>query len=182
MSNKHRFSLASQESRRELPSKIIIGQEQTETIAHVVLKLLGYVLFYSPRLQVEPSLHDPNIPFTPDLVELDYHLRPKLWVECGECSVAKLHKLATKAPEADLWILKRSHDAVDDLIRQMAKGELRQDRYNLLGFDQDTFEELASLVGGRNEFTWVRGGVEAEELQFDFNGLWFEMPLLRKRF
>ena len=97
---KHTFKLRSEEKRRDLPGKIIVGQEQTETTNHVVLKLLAYVLFFRERIQIEPNLDIEYLQFTPDIVQLDYELRPRLWVECGECGVHKLHKLAVKVPEA----------------------------------------------------------------------------------
>ena len=72
MSAKYSFHLRSEERRRPLPAKIIIGQNETETINHVVLKLLAFVLFYRERLQIEARLHNDNIPFDPDLIQLDY--------------------------------------------------------------------------------------------------------------
>ena len=123
-------------------AKIVVGQEEIETTNHVMLKLLAYVLFYRERLQLEVNLHQDSIPFKPGLVQLDYELRPKLWVECGECSVAKLDKLAVKVPEAEIWVVKKSPDEVDSLMRGMAKEKLRRDRYHLLGFDLEVFQEL----------------------------------------
>ena len=100
MSAKYVFHLDSQDRQRNLPHKIILGRQETETIAHVALKFLAYVLFHRERLQVETNVNLASIPFTPDVVELDYELRPKLWVECGECGVGKLHKLAVRCPDA----------------------------------------------------------------------------------
>ena len=174
MAHKHSFTLRSEEARRDLPGKIIIGQQQTETIAHVVLKLLAFVLFHRDRLQIEANLHNDSIPFVPDLVQLDYELRPVLWIECGECSVAKLDKLAVKVPEAEIWVVKRSPAAVEDLVRQMSKAQLRRDRYHLAGLDADMFEEVCGLMAGRNELTWFKGAFDPPEMQFDFNGLWFD--------
>ena len=37
-----------------------------------------------------------TLAYVPDVVQLDYELRPKLWVECGECTVQKLDRLAVK--------------------------------------------------------------------------------------
>jgi predicted transcriptional regulator len=174
MANKHSFTLRSEDRKRDLPRKIIIGQQPTETIAHVLLKLMAFVLFYRDRLQIDANLHMDSIPFVPDLVELDYELRPKMWVECGECGVAKLDKLAVKVPSAEIWVIKRSFAAVDELMRAMERGELRRDRYNLAGFDEGMFDEMCGLVSGRNELTWVMGTFDPPEMQFDFNGLWFD--------
>ena len=81
MSAKYNFYFKSEDRQRPLPDKLILGQNDSETVTHVALKLLAYLLFYRERLQVELNLHSDQVPFTPDLVQLDYELRPKLWVE-----------------------------------------------------------------------------------------------------
>lgn len=176
MSAKFSFHLESQDRRRALPPKIIIGRQETETLAHVALKLLGFLIFYRERLQVEANLHQDDIPFVPDLVQLDYMLHPKLWVECGECSVQKLHKLAVKVPDAEIWIVKRSLAEAEQLRQAMAKAELRENRYQILALDHEMFEEFCGLVHNRNELVWIRGEFDPPGVQFDFNGLWFDAP------
>lgn len=182
MSGKYSFTLAGGNRRRSLPRKVIIGCQDTETTRHVLLKLFGYLLFHRERLLIEPRLHDDNIPFRPDLVELDYQMRPQLWVECGECSVQKLDKLAVKVPEAAIWVIKRSPSEVDELMRGMRKARLREDRYDLLALDPLLFDEVRNLLGSRNEVLWVKGSWDPPLMQFDFNGLWFEMPCRHHRF
>ena len=176
MNAKHSFTLKSEEKRRDLPGKIIIGQQGTETIEHVVLKLMAFVIFHRERVQVELNLHRPDIPFTPDIVQLDYEMRVKLWVECGECSLNKLDKLAVKAPEAEIWIVKRSESSARDLLKALQKEELRENRYHILGLDAAMFDEMCGLVAGRNTLHWFKGEFEPPNLQFDFNGLWFDAP------
>lgn len=176
MNGKFSFNLTSDDPHRQFPSKIIIGQAETETLIHVGLKLLGYLLFYRDRLQLETRLPDQTIPFVPDLVQLDYELRPRLWVECGECSISKLHKLAVKAPDAEIWIIKRSYGAAEDTLRGMAKGELRNDRYKVIGVEGTTFEEMCDLIHDRNTLYWWKAAFEPGEMYFDLNGLWFELP------
>jgi hypothetical protein len=176
VSAKYSFQLESRDPRRALPYKIIIGRDTTETEAHVVLKLLAYLLFFRERLQIESNLHDDSIPFVPDLVQLDYELRPALWVECGECSVDKLDRLAVKVPEAELWVVKRSWGEVEALARAMARMDLRRHRYRLLGLDLVMFDEVCGLLRNRNRVFWVQGTFDPPQLQFDFNGLWFDAP------
>ncbi len=174
MSAKFTFYLQSQDRRRPLPTKIILGRQDTETITHVALKFLAFVVFFRERLQLEANLHMPGIPFIPDVVQLDYELRPRLWVECGECGVNKLHKLAVKIPEAEIWIMKRSPAAAQHLFDAMAKDELRRGRYHLLGLDAAMINEFCNLIKPRNELLWVSGEFAQPNLQFDFNGLWFD--------
>lgn len=182
MSGKYAFNLKSEERRRALPGKIIVGQRETETEKHVLLKFLGYVLFYREHIQIEPRLHDDNIPFEPDLLVLDYTLRPVLWVECGECSVMKLDRLAVKVPEAEIWIVKRSLDEAESLRRAMAKAELRTGRYGFVALDPAMFDEMAGLLTQRNQLNWFHGSFDPPTLQFEFNGLWFDAEFSVLRF
>ena len=182
MSGKYIFDLTSKDRRRDLPRKIIIGQSEVETTVHVLLKFLAFVLLYRERIQMGIDLHNDTIPFRPDLVQLDYELRPRLWVECGDCTVAKLDKLAVKVPDAEIWVFKRSAAEVESLIHQMRKGELRRDRYWILHFDAEMVDELAGLLTARNALVWVTGDFEPPHLQFDFNGLWFDAEFQVVRF
>ncbi|MCU0787814.1 MAG: YaeQ family protein [Verrucomicrobia bacterium] len=174
MSGKYAFTLQSEDRQRTLPHKLIIGCQDTETTRHVLLKLFGFLLFHRERLLMEPRLHDDNIPFRPDLVELDYQLRPRLWVECGECSVQKLDKLAVKVPEAEIWVIKRSKTEVEELMAAMRKGRLRENRYQLAALDHEMFDEIQERLGTRNEILWVGAGFTPPHMQFDFNGLWYD--------
>jgi uncharacterized protein YaeQ len=182
MTGKFSFTVTSEDPRRPLPRKLIFGCQETETTRHILLKLLALFLFHRDRLFVERRLEDDNIPFRPDLVELDYQLRPRLWVECGECSVQKLDKLAVKVPEAELWVVKRSLAEVHELMQAMRKHRLRENRYRFVAFDHAMFDELRSHLRTRNEILWVRGSLEPPLMQFDFNGLWFEMDFHTLRF
>ena len=174
MSGKYSFDLKSEERRRPLPLKIIVGRKENEGVKHVLLKFMAFVLFYRERLQIEPRLLDDNIPFEPDVIQLDYSLRPALWVECGECSVSKLNKLAVKIPESEIWVIKSSTADVENLHRAMEKEELRRDRYGLLGLDSAMFDEMSGLLGTRNQLTWFSGDFDPPQMQFEFNGLWFD--------
>ena len=170
--SKFSFDLKSEERRRDLPPKIIVGQKENESARHVLLKFLAYVIFFRERVQIEARLHNDDIPFEPDIVALDYSLHPILWVECGDCGVAKLDKLAVKVPESEIWVVKRSLSEAEGLYDAMAKAELRRDRYGLIGLDAEMFDEMLGLFAPRNQFTWHRGEFDPPQLQFEFNGLW----------
>lgn len=174
MSSRFAFHVENQDHRRELPARVFIGRKETETTKHVLLKFLGFALFHRERLQIETELHDDNIRFTPDLVQLDYTLRPALWVECGEVSAAKLDKLAVKVPEAEIWIVKRSPAEAESLLHDMARHDLRRKRYRVLAFEPGMFDEALASLGPRNDVFWLRGDFDPPQLQFDFNGLWFD--------
>jgi len=174
MAGKFVFNMSSEETRRPLPYKILLGQQENETPNHILLKLLAYILFFRERIEIEGKLHNDNIPFSPDVVQLDYELRPRLWIECGECSVSKLHKLAVKAPDAELWVVKKSLADAQHLLAAMEKEDLRRDRYNVIGLDAEMFNEMRALLRERNEIFWFGGDFDPPHLQLEFNGLWFD--------
>jgi uncharacterized protein YaeQ len=185
---KFTFYCTSDDRRRALPRKVLFGLGPNEAESNLVLKFIGWVLFYRDRLQVQTELPDDSIPFVPDLVELGYDLRPLLWVEGGESSPAKLQKIAVKCPDAQIWVVKSSPAEVDALRHTMKKEEFRRDRYGLIGLEPEMFAELAALIRERNQFHWFAGGfadepgLEENQLQFELNGLWFDHSFTVARF
>jgi hypothetical protein len=180
LASKYTFQFVSEDRRRPLPHKLLLALTPNESTRHIGLKLLAYILFFRERLQVETEVPDESIPFVPDLVELGYDLRPKLWIECGDCGTSKLHKLSVKCSETEIWCLKRSVSEADGLLRNMAKDGLRRGRFGVIAFEHDFFEDFLRILEERNEIHWYRGGfagengLEAPGMQFELNGLWFE--------
>jgi len=174
LANKFTFTLTSDDRRRPLPHKIIIGLGINESVRHVAMKFLGWILFFRDRLSIDMDLENDAIPFVPDIVELGYDMRPVLWVECGECSMAKLHKIAVKCPEARIWVLRESVDAAQALLKAMKKEEFRRDRYSVIALDPEFFEEVCGLIRERNAFTLFRTDFEERVLQCELNQLWFD--------
>ena len=64
----------------------------------------------------------------------------------------------------------------------MAKEELRRDRYGLLALDPAMFDEMCGLLGPRNQLTWFSGEFDPPQMQFEFNGLWFDTTFTVMRF
>ncbi len=183
MSAKYSFNLTSEDRRRaDLPRKILIAQHDGETVAHVTLRLLAFLIFWRPRLQLETNLHQDDIPFVPDLAQFDYQSRLALWVECGECTTAKLDKLAVKCHDAEIWVVRRSLTEVEQLAHAMRKADLREDRYSLLALDPEMFNEVCGLVQQRNSVTLYACEFDPPKFQFDFNGLWFDAEFRVLRF
>ncbi len=180
VAGKFNFQFTSDDRLRPLPHKLLLALGQNESVRHIALKLLAYLLFYRDRLQVETEVPDEGIPFVPDLVELGYDLRPRLWIECGDCGTGKLHKLTTKCSETEIWCLKRSLSEADGLLRNLTKDEVRRGRIGVIAFETDFFEDLCRTIQERNQLHWYRGGfagengLEAPGMQFELNELWFE--------
>ena len=182
MSAKFTFQCTSDDPRRPLPPRLSFGRGANETANHVVLKFIAWLLFYRERLSVDTDLQNDNIPFVPDVCELGYDLRPRLWVECGDCSVAKLQKLASKCSEAELWIVKPSRAEADLLLRSMAREKLRRDRYRVLALDPEMVADVTGLLRERNTALWHQGDFEPPQFQWVFNDHWFDTAFEVLRF
>jgi len=178
----HSFHLQSGDGRLTLPPKLVLHRRAEESEDLILLKILGYLLLYRERLQVEPRLHDRDIHLVPHLLQMDFELHPALWAECGECEARRLKKIAIKVPDAEIWLLRESPEAASELLRLMEKQKLRRNRYNIVGFDPDMFEELRAHLKPRNEVFWVGAGFDPPGMSFDFNGLWFEAPFTHLKF
>lgn len=182
MVSKFVFNLSSEDRQRELPSKIIIVQKEEETAVEVLQRLFGYLILYRDRIQMQTDLHDEYIPFVPDLVQLDYQMQPAFWAECGEVTTKKLNKLAVKVHEGEIWIVRSSQDAVDNLVHQMDKAKLRKNRYQILQLDEEMIAEIEGLTGARNDVTFFLGRFDPPRMQFEYNGLWFESEFQVREF
>src|SRR5258708_36491056 len=99
MSSRFAFHVDSEDKRSGLPERVFIGRKETETTEDVLLTFLSFALFHRERLQIGPELHDDHIRLTPDLVQLEYPIRPALWIECGEVPSARRANLPRKRPD-----------------------------------------------------------------------------------
>jgi uncharacterized protein YaeQ len=176
ISTKLTFALGSDEKNRKLPSKIVVSQSQNETLDHVLLKALAFVVFHSDRLRLEVDLEMPGVPFVPDLVSLALDGRPESWIECGEVSLHKLEKLTLKLNDTDIWIVKKSAGEVSKAVALARRNIKRLGRVRLLTFDPGFIPELLALASGSNSLHLVKL-VPGEMMQLVFNDLWFETAL-----
>jgi hypothetical protein len=51
-----------------------------------------------------------------------------------------------------------------------------------MAFDPTTFDELVRLFTGRNELTLYHLDLPEQQLQLEFNGIWFDTELIFDRF
>lgn len=175
MQNKYSFQIKSEDKSRDFPHKLLLTESELQSPDHLLLKFLGYLIFFRERIQVDTRLPNTPVNFAPDIAALDYQLHPSLWVECGDCDTKKLNKLAVKAPEAELWVLKSSDEAAEELLRKMKKDDLRKGRYKILSFDKEGFAEMRELLEQKNEALWVGIDWDFCSIQMDFNEVWFDL-------
>src|SRR4051812_32320210 len=101
MIEKFTFDLQSSKVRE----KLILVKADSELRAHIVLKLLAYLLFYEPELKIEIGV---EMHYKPDLVVPGDYGIPKMWIDCGQISIRKAGSLATKLKTTRIIIVKET--------------------------------------------------------------------------
>ena len=177
-SSHHKFSfkIECQDSRLGVPERLIVGRHDDEAVVHVVLKALSYLVFYRERIQMGGHLHNENIPFIPDVLQLDYDGRPTFWAECGPSDPARLKKIVAKAPDAEIWWVRETVEEMQQMPARLKKAGVRAGRIRLLGFPAEMIEGLCQSLLAKNEIYWMPAVFDPPALQFDFNNEWIETP------
>jgi uncharacterized protein YaeQ len=128
--------------------KMILFKEDLESREHVVLKLLGYILFYEEDLKIEVSI---GTHYKPDLVVEDRPGIPKVWIDCGKITLKKIETIAGKYKRAKFYILKcLKHEA--EMFRKQA-GKRIEDMANItfIHFDRGFVEGIAAHLNRSND-------------------------------
>ena len=175
MQTKYSFQLKSEDKTRDFPHKALLTESEQQPAGQLLLKLLGYLLFFRERIQIDTRLPNSTFNFAPDIAALDYQLHPVLLIECGDCDTKKLNKLAIKAPEAEIWVLRSNEAEALDLLKRMKKDDLRTGRYKILAFEEEGFREMHELLSPKNEVMWVSVDWDLCSIQLDFNEVWFDL-------
>ncbi len=127
-----------------------LAKTAEETLEHVLLKFLAFLLFYSDDLLIEQEVE--RQPFRPDLVRLDPQSgQPLLWIDCGAVKQEKLLKICQKNRLCAVYILQYPLKRLETYIRSFSRRELP-----LLGqacgltFDDGLLEGLSESVRSHN--------------------------------
>ncbi len=169
--HKFGFRIECSEPRLGIPDRLVVGRKAEESQRDVVLKLLGYLYFHRERLQLGGHLQAENIPFVPDLLQLDYEGRPRFWGECGESDPRRIRKILQKASRAEVWWIRCAGGEPEEDLRRAG---VRPGRLRFLDLPGEPLDELSRGLRARNEVFWMPPEHSPPLIQLDFNGLWIE--------
>ena len=151
-----------------IPPKLVLVQAKGESEAHIILKLLSYLMFYRQGIKIE---HRVEQHFKPDLVIEGDNFQPLLWVDCGNTAIRKLNKVATKNHDCEIYIVKENSRQLDAYYQKAQKRVKRIERVRFICFD-DGF--VTALVNGlqRTNDVWVNQLqlVGKKSIMVTFNG------------
>ncbi len=122
-----------------------------ETLEHILLKFLAFLLFYSEDLLVEQAVDRQT--FQPDLVRLDPQSnQPVLWIDCGIIKQDKLLKICQKNRRCAVYVMQYPLRRLETYIASFNKREtpLLEPACGVT-FDDGFLESLGESVRGNNE-------------------------------
>ena len=144
------------EDSRRLPSdkmfkkKMILVKGDFEHRTHIVLKLLAYILYYDPRLQIEMSV---DMHYKPDLVVPGDHGVPEVWIDCGQVAPKKVETLAHKLKSTRLCLVKETKREMEQFRKLIEKKVDYPERLEYLSFEKGFVLGIAEALQKTNEVT-----------------------------
>lgn len=130
--------------------KLVLVKAEGELRAHVVLKLLAYMIFYTPGLKVEVAV---DMHYKPDLVLMGDHGVPKVWIDCGKIAIRKVESLAAKLRASKVVLVKETKSELDQFRKVIAKKVEHMERLEFLAFEKGFTAGLAESLRRTNEVT-----------------------------
>ena len=85
--------------------RLFLDKLAGESIRHVAMKLLAWLVTYQPGLEIEASVGEH---YKPDLVRVDHNGKIRDWVDCGQTSITKLKAVYRRHSDATIVIVKAS--------------------------------------------------------------------------
>ncbi|MFN7130725.1 MAG: YaeQ family protein [Myxococcales bacterium] len=160
-----------------IAQRVVLDKRAGESLTHVLLKLLGFALFFHPELQIEASAGQH---YKPDLVRFDAQGNPLQWIDCGKISPAKLEKIVAKNRRATFQIIKPGEKEVRTFVQTMAGMIEDRERVLFVGFRAGFLDEFAELLTDRARLIATVIG-EHDFLYLDVGGQVLQTPIIKLR-
>lgn len=119
-----------------------------ESVRHVMMKWLSYMLFYHQDLLIEASASQH---FKPDLVRFDATTRqPVQWIDCGQTALQKLDKISQKNRHTMIDIVKTTPQELSAYKLQADTRLKRPERVRYWSFEEELVRRLGEVLHGRH--------------------------------
>ncbi len=178
-----RLSLSAVDRGLELNQKLIVPRRSDEPMAHVVLRLLAYCLFYredvSQGLRFAPGPADRD---SPDLWSHDLLGDPIEWIVCGDPDAEEMRHVLKHQRQAVVRVLFGSEQGQEMFFHEVRSLRRRVLGLNAVDFRQvspDLVERLAQCELERQR--WAVTIVE-DHVYVDAEGVTADSEVVRSRF
>ena len=140
----------------EFQFRLIINEKKTkkkffrvsrgESIDHVLLKLIGYIMFsqYKPGIEKRVGWR-----YKPDLVAFNDSREINLWVECSQVSPEKIKKILHKFPLVRLIVLKLKNKDAQNFSKLFVTEKSKGAKLEIIGFEDEFMDLLCKKIYNR---------------------------------
>lgn len=178
-----RLALSAVDRGLDLNQKLIVARRSDEPMAHVVLRLLAYCLFYrddlSQGLRFAPGPADRD---RPDLWTHDLAGRPVEWIVCGDPDAEELRHVLKHQRQAAVRVLFGSEQGPDTFFHHVRSLRRRVPGLESVDFRQISAELVDRLAEREQERQrWAVTLVE-DHLYVDADGIAADSEVTRPRF
>jgi len=126
--------------------RLILDLRAGETLPHLAMKILAYILYHDRRPQVEGSAGQH---FKPDLFCRE-GADVTLWVDVGDTTMHKLDKISIKNKRAEIVIIKSNEAALVAYKRTADRRIKYPERVRYLTFSEFLVDRMAARLDTRN--------------------------------
>jgi len=126
--------------------KRFFSLNEGESLDHVMLKLLAFIIFFEHTPSVETSV---DWRYTPDLVAFDSYGRLRLWVECADVAPEKIKKILQKYHNVKLVILKITDGEAKSFSNIFRQEKDKEPGLMFMGFDSGFIDNLCNNIYDR---------------------------------
>ncbi|MDD5217509.1 MAG: YaeQ family protein [Candidatus Omnitrophica bacterium] len=134
----------------KIKGKLILVKDEMETRAHVVMKLLAYLLYFEPGLKIEGHV---DMHYKPDLAVEGDHGIPSLWIDCGHIAIKKVGSIAQKLRRTQIVLIKKTKRELDTFKKVVADKVEQSERVQYLAFDAGFVDGMAESLQRVNQIT-----------------------------
>lgn len=131
-------------------TKLILVKDVCELRAHIVMKLLSYLLYYTPELKVEVTA---DMHYKPDLMVAGEHGIPKVWVDCGQVGIKKIEVLSKKLKNSRVIFVKSTERELLVFKKMIEKKIDHPERLEFLAFEAGFVESIGNALQRTNHIT-----------------------------
>lgn len=128
--------------------RLILVKMDSEQREHIVLKLIAYLHFHMPGLQIEA---DAGMHYKPDLVLFRPDGAPEIWIDCGYVSITKAESLARKLKHTKIIIVKQTAREVKQFRELLGRRDADLERLQFLSFEEGFISSLAAALERKND-------------------------------
>lgn len=135
--------------------RLILVKGRGESMRHVLMKLLGYLVCYHDELRIEMSAQQH---YKPDLLRLNERGDPLQWIDCGQTTLRKLDRISQRNHETMIDIIKATPGELKLYKAQADRRLCYPERVRYWSFEPGFVELLGERIHGTHELVATVGG------------------------